>query len=164
MSKLGADAMLITEILDRRELRGGTAVGSAVLALAIAGAVLIMGAVNAYAEDRIAPYKTAREGYINTFHVTGKHELAPLAPLARDLRSLADASGGEMQARALLELGSVQRLSDQFPEAVSTLTRAAQLATARAGSHETADSGIRRQHPRPPRGTGARVPTETWLR
>jgi hypothetical protein len=148
MSQIGTDAMLNVKVLCRGEAGRGTAVHSAALALAIAGAVLISGVVRAHADDRVAPYQAAREAYIKTFRVSGKHELGPLAPLKRDLRSLADATSGEEQARALLELGSVQRLSDQFPEAVSTLTRAAQLATGLGRSNVAFDAwiGVARAH------------------
>jgi len=148
MSQIGTDAMLNVKVLRRREAGRGTAVDSAALALAMAGAVLISGVVRAHADDRVAPYQAAREAYINTFRVSGKHELGPLAPLERDLRSLADTTSGEVQARALFELGSVQRLSDQFPQSVSTLTRAAQLATQLGRSDVAFDAwiGVARAH------------------
>jgi hypothetical protein len=83
----------------------------------------------AHAEDRVDTYRAAREAYINDFRVNGRHELAPLAPLEHDLRLMTATTTGEVQARALFELGSVEWLSNEFPESVSTLTRAAELAT-----------------------------------
>ena len=105
--------------------------------LIMAIAIVLAGAAKARAEDRVEPYRAEREAYITGFRVSGVHDPAPLARLQHDLRSLVEATSGAVQARALLELGSVQRLSNEFPQAVSTLTRAAELAT-RLGSSEVA--------------------------
>lgn len=121
MSGASAGATIDAKVEHQHRLDWGTTFASAALAsLLMALAIVLAGAAKAHAEDRVEPYRADREAYINGFRVSGKHNPAPLALLQHDLRSLSDATSGETQARALLELDSVQRLSNEFPEAVST--------------------------------------------
>jgi hypothetical protein len=130
MSKGGADAAASAKVEYQHRLDRGTKIALAALLLPVmALAIVIAEATKAHAEDRVEPYRAAREAYIRDFHVSGRHDLAPLAPLEHDLRLITATTAGEVQARALFELGSVERLSNEFPESVSTLTRAAELAT-----------------------------------
>ena len=105
--------------------------------LIMAIAVVLACAVRTYAKDRLEPDRAVLDAYISEFRVSGTRDPAALAKLQRDLHSLVGATSGEEQAQALLELGRVQRITNQFTEAVATLTSAAELA-ARVGRSDVA--------------------------
>jgi CHAT domain-containing protein len=128
--------------------RGALSISARLVLLLMAAAISTTDPAKANSDDRIEPYRAAREAYINDFRVNGKHDPAQLIPLEHNLQFLVNQSGGEVQAQALFELGSVQRLANKFPVAVSTLTKAAELATQLGRSDITFDSwiGIARAH------------------
>jgi CHAT domain-containing protein len=110
--------------------------------------IFIIDPTTGQAEDRIESYRATREDYITNFRVTGRHDPAPLVRLERDLKLLVPTTGGEDRTRALLELGEVQRLANEFPEAVSTLGGAAESAARLGQSALAFDAwiGVARAH------------------
>ena len=87
-----------------------------------------LGRANAQPADPFAPYRAQRDAFVDAFRVDGRIDCEQLAPVASGLAALVRSSSGETQARALLELGTVQRLGNDFPGAVATLSQAAQTA------------------------------------
>ena len=134
-------------------------------AIRLAGYVLILiglmamsaaDPVAAQPVDPVAAYRAQRDAFIEAFRVRGTIDVAQLAPVESGLAALVHNSNGETRARALLELGTVQRLRDEYTDAVATLGQAAQAAQdlglrdvafeawigiARAHEYGTADHG-----------------------
>ena len=69
---------------------------------------------------------------MQTYRVGGRIESERLVRLAGKLDALVRNSTGETRARALLELGTVQRMHNNFLDAVATLSQAAQMGQALA--------------------------------
>ena len=80
--------------------------------------------------DPLAAYRAQRDAFIEAYRVGGTIDLSQLAPAERGLATLVQRSNGETRARALLELGTVQRLRNEFSVAAATLGEAAQAAQA----------------------------------
>jgi hypothetical protein len=97
-------------------------------------AVLLMmmmgGAGTAGAEDALESYRAVREAFVANFRTSGARDRSRLDAITQGLHSLAEGSEGELQARAMLELGTVLRLQNDFTAASETLTRAAEHAEA----------------------------------
>ena len=87
--------------------------------------------------DPLAAYRAQRDAFIEAYRIRGTIDLSQLAPTESGLAELAQRSSGETRARTLLELGTVQRLRNEFPAAAATLGEAAQTALA-LGLHEVA--------------------------
>jgi CHAT domain-containing protein len=115
------------------------------LALVMAVAILTTSACKACAEDHVEKYGAADQAYKKTFDVTGQQNPIQLVPVEQDRRSLVDATGGEAQARALLEIGLVQSKSSKKIAAL-TLTKAAELATRLGRSDIAFDAWIAAAH------------------
>jgi hypothetical protein len=79
--------------------------------------------------DPIEPYRAAREAFIKEFRVNGTRNQASLAAGLSGLQSLANGTDREVRARAFLEIGNIQRLSNEFADAGSTYTQAAIVAS-----------------------------------
>src|SRR5215831_11662219 len=90
--------------------------------------VCLAGTSAAQPADPIAPYRAIRDAFIEGYRVRGSLDRGRLLPAAAGLRALAAASTGELRARAMLELGTVERLQDQYAGAVAILTAAARSA------------------------------------
>lgn len=92
---------------------------------------LMVGAhvAHAKAPDPIAPYRAAREAFVRNYMVTGASDPAALSQNIPKLKSIAATISGEVRARALLELGYIQRVSHALTEAASTYAQAAKAAT-----------------------------------
>ena len=87
--------------------------------------------------DPVAPYRAVRDAFIENFRVSGSLDLSRLAPAARDLAALAASATGATKAQALLELGTIQRMRNEYAGAAVTLAQAARVATA-AGLRDVA--------------------------
>ena len=85
----------------------------------------LLGHAAALPADPLMPYRAQRDAYIETYRVEGRIDRERLIPLATELAALVQSSTGETRVRGLLELGTVQRLANEFPRAVATLTEAA---------------------------------------
>src|ERR1700716_3611215 len=104
---------------------------------ALGGAIVLMvvimiddlGPAQTQSGDPLTPYRAQRETYLEKYRVEGRIEHELLIPAASGIAALVQNSRGEMRARALLELGIVQRLINDFKSAVATLGLAAQEAT-----------------------------------
>ena len=97
------------------------------------GALIVISATDPTAAqpvDPVAGYRTQRDAFIDAYRVGGTIDLSQLAPAERGLAALVQGSGGQIRARALLELGTVQRLRNEFEDAIATLSHAAQAAQA----------------------------------
>ncbi|HTI80331.1 MAG TPA: CHAT domain-containing protein [Acetobacteraceae bacterium] len=84
----------------------------------------------AQSADPLAAYRAQRDAFIEAYRISGAIDMSKLAPVESGLVGLVQRSSGETRARALLDLGKVQRLRNEFPEAVATLSEAAQAAQA----------------------------------
>ena len=100
------------------------------LLLTVVVMVDLLGHATAQPADPLMPYRAQRDAYIEAYRVEGRIDRERLIPLATKLAALVQSSAGETPVRALLELGAVQRLANEFPDAVATLTEAAQKAEA----------------------------------
>jgi len=121
---------------------------SAPLVLAAAAMATFLGRADAQPADPAAPYRAQRDAFIETYRVEGRIESERLPPIASGLAALAQSSTGKTRARALLELGTVQRLANDFPGAIATLSQAAEAAKA-AGLPDVAFEawiGVARAH------------------
>jgi CHAT domain-containing protein len=147
MSKgsFGAEARTNKDQGGRDVRRAPVAAAGALLSASIAW---FSGANCALAGDPVEPYRSAREAYLTAFRVSGARDPATPAKLERELRAIVAQTGGETQARALFELGSDQRLANDFPAAVLTLSNAASTATTAGRSDVAFDSwiGVARAH------------------
>src|SRR6516164_5279374 len=100
--------------------------------LATAVIVLIWSASPAPAQtaDPVAPYRAKREAVQERFRVHGAIDKDTLAESSRGLEALAQKASGETRARALMELGTVLRMSNDYQGAIKAQTEAAREAEA----------------------------------
>src|SRR5712671_7658472 len=121
---------------------------SGVVILTVIAIAASAGRAEAQSTALLAQYRTQREAFVQTYRVDGRIDNERLVELAQGLDALVRSSSGETQARALLELGTVQRMHNDFREAVTTLSRAAQAADALRLRDVTFESwiGIARAH------------------
>ncbi len=101
---------------------------SGVLALMAVIMVDLFGRAVAEPADPLAAYRAQRDSFIETYRIEGRIDRERLPQIASGLAALVQSSSGETRVRALLELGTVQRLGNDFPGAVSTLGEAAKAA------------------------------------
>lgn len=120
-------------------------------------AIMALSPVPAAAQpDPVAPYRAMRNAFIEDFRVSGRLDPSRLAPAARDLATLAASATGPTKAQALFELGTIQRMRNEYAGAAVTLAQAALVATdagrrdvafdawigvARANAYGTSDHG-----------------------
>ncbi len=96
----------------------------------------------------LAGLSAARQAYVDHFRSSGQQQPREAARLEAQLQRLTANAEGETLARGLWELGTVQRFSGRFAEAIDSYQRAVQAATA-AGAGDTAFDawiGIARAH------------------
>jgi CHAT domain-containing protein len=105
---------------------GSSAVRRAAGAIAVLLGLLCV--QTAAQEDPLAAPRAARDELIHAFQVTGTRHLERLAPAAADLEAIASRSSGEQRARALLDLGTVRRLQNDFAGALAAYQEAAAAA------------------------------------
>lgn len=98
--------------------------------------------------DGLAELSAARQAYVDHFRSSGQQQPAEAARLAAQLQRLSASAEGESLARALWELGTVQRFTGRFAEAIDSYQRAVQAATAAGASDAAFDAwiGIARAH------------------
>ncbi len=89
----------------------------------------------AIAADPLDQFRAEREAWINDFRVNGTFDVARLNPLIDALGAFSGHTVGEMRARVLLELGTLQRLKFDMAAAAATLKEAAEVA-ATVGLHD----------------------------
>jgi tetratricopeptide (TPR) repeat protein len=123
--------------------------------------VLVSPLPAAAAEDPVAPYRALREAVQAEFRTTGRPDVARLAPAMSALQALAARTNGEPQVQALLELGRMQRLRNDFAASTMTLARAGELAEARGFGQAAFDAwiGVARAHMIGTRDHGAAAAT-----
>jgi CHAT domain/Transposase len=106
-----------------------------VLVFALVGAICVDHTTRAAPEDALAAYHTAIANYQEQFRKNGPQGATPYATLnsiEAGLQAITNESTGSLRARALLELGRVQRMGTRYEAAIGTLTEAARLANAAA--------------------------------
>lgn len=97
-----------------------------ILAALIEAATLdLAGAQSANVLDR---YRAQRDAFVDGFRVSGQQDRKQLDALTSGLAALVQQSTGELRARALLELGTAQRMGGDFQTAIATYSRAAEAA------------------------------------
>jgi hypothetical protein len=92
--------------------------------------------------DPVAPYRAAREAFLENFRVSRARDPALMLRRLPELQSIAARTNGEIRARALLEIGFIQRASNAGSKAVSSYTQAADVATQRGRSDIAFDAWI----------------------
>jgi hypothetical protein len=120
--------------------------GAAVLTVAVMSD--FAGHTQVQAGDPLAPYRAQRDAFVDAYRVAGRIERERLIVAANELAVLVQNSSAELLARALLELGTVQRLSNDFTGAVATFGKAAQQAISLGLADVVFDAwiGIARAH------------------
>ena len=86
--------------------------------------------VSARTADPVAPFHTAVEAVVDRFRQTGEVDAAALAEAARGLESHVQNTSGETHARALMQLGTVLRMSNDYQGAIKAQIEAAREAEA----------------------------------
>lgn len=107
--------------------------------------------------NTIVQLRAARDALIEQFRVHGTLDRDNARAIERDIETVVQTSEGEMRARALYELGQIQRLTGRFEEAIPTYERAA-LAAEGGGLADVAFDawlGIARSHAYGTRNHGA---------
>ncbi len=105
----------------------------AALSLSAFAAIVMISSANlsaAQTGDPVAPFRTQREAVVEGFRIGGSIDTAGLVIAARGLEAVAQNAGGETRARALMELGTVLRMSNNYQKAIEAQTRAAKEAEA----------------------------------
>src|SRR5262245_726128 len=100
------------------------------LALLAVGLITLLSSGSLAQSDPLSEAKQARDSFVQAFREAGRIDPAVLAPSVPALQALIAASNGATKARALFELGTIQRMTNHFPQAAATLAEAANLATA----------------------------------
>jgi hypothetical protein len=121
--------------------------GGALVVMAVV-MVDLFGRAEAQPADPLASYRAQRDTVIETYRVEGRLDRERLTPVAHGLSALVESSTGETRVRALLELGTVQRLGFDVLGAVATLGEAAKAAET-SGLHDAAFEawiGLARAH------------------
>jgi CHAT domain-containing protein len=98
-----------------------------------AAAIVILSsasAVPAQPADPVAPFRAEREAVQDAFRARGAIDKATLAEAARGLGGVVQTASGETRARALMELGTVLRISTDYQGAIKAQTEAARQAEA----------------------------------
>jgi CHAT domain-containing protein len=136
----------MTRLRERRiKLRSGL---TACFGLVGIGAIAVLSSGSIAKPDPLAEAKQARDAYVRTFREIGRIDPAVLAASVPALEALAAASDGATRARALYELGTIQRMTNHFSHAAATLAEAADLAAA-SGARDVAFNawiGVARAH------------------
>jgi CHAT domain-containing protein len=83
---------------------------------------------SAQSTDALDRYRAQRDAYVDGFRISGQQDASQLAALTRGLAQLAQQSSGEPRARTLVELGTAQRMSNDFRSAITTFSAAAEMA------------------------------------
>ena len=98
--------------------------------------------------DPLADAGQARDTYVRTFRESGRSDPGLLAPSVPQLQARVATSSVATKARALYELGSIQRLTNEYARAAATLTQAAELAAASGAPDVAFDAwiGVARAH------------------
>jgi CHAT domain-containing protein len=78
--------------------------------------------------DPVAVFRAKREAVVDGFRVGGTIDAAALADVARGLKAVVQNARGETRAKALMELGTVLRMGNNYKEAIAAQTEAAQQA------------------------------------
>ncbi len=117
-----------------------------ILAALIEAATLDL--ARAQSADVLDRYRAQRDAFVDGFRISGQQDRRQLAALTSGLAALAQQSTGELRARALVELGTAQRMGNDFQGAITTNSTAVDMAQA-LGLSDVAFSawlGIARAH------------------
>ncbi len=112
----------------------------AALSLSAFAVIVMISSANlsaAQTGDPVAPFRAEREAVVEGFRVGGSIDAASLAVAARGLEAVTQNAAGETRARALMELGTVLRMSNNYQKAIEAQTEAAKEAEA-LGLHDLA--------------------------
>jgi CHAT domain-containing protein len=96
----------------------------------VIGMILSAPVEAAEAPDPVAPFRAQREAVVDGFRVSGGLDTARLATAAEGLQAVVQGTTGEARARALMELGTILRMSNNYQKAIETQTEAAKEAEA----------------------------------
>ena len=84
------------------------------------GAIVMLSSGFGAQPDWLSEAKQTRDTYVRTFRETGRIDPALLAPSVPGLEALAATGDGATRARALYELGTIQRMTNNFSHAATT--------------------------------------------
>ena len=90
--------------------------------------VTLMMTIDAGAVETIEDLVAAREDFINQVRIHGKYEAGAASSLEKKIEATVAATDGEIRARALFELATIQRLTNRFDEAIATYQRVVKAA------------------------------------
>jgi CHAT domain-containing protein len=139
-------ARLIASYAFRGPMRSLSDVLIVILAALVEAATLDL--ARAQSADVLDRYSAQREAFVDGFRISGHQDPTQLAALTSGLAELARGSSGELRARALVELGTAQRMGNDFQDAITTYSKAAAIAET-LGLRDVAFSawlGIARAH------------------
>lgn len=103
------------------------------ISLSVLGMIIMATSANlssAQISDPVAPFRAQREAVVEGFRVGGSLDTASLVAAARGLEAIVGNASGETRARALMELGTVLRMSNNYQKAIEAQTEAAKEAQA----------------------------------
>jgi hypothetical protein len=92
--------------------------------------IVMISSAGPAAADPVGPFRAQREAVVDSFRVGGALDAAGLAQAARGLEMVARNADGETRARALMELGTVLRMSNNYQGAIAAQVEAAHEAEA----------------------------------
>ena len=86
------------------------------------------GPATAQPTDPVAPYRAQREAVLSGYRIGGVLDSAKLAEAAIGLEAVAGTASGETRAQALMELGTVLRMNNNYEGAIAAQEKAAKEA------------------------------------
>lgn len=110
--------------------------------------VILMVSANAETVDTLEQLRAARESYINNFRIHGTLDPEKARAIEKDIRVFIYGSDGEQRARALFELATIQRITNQFRTAIDNYESVVATAAALGNKGLLFDAwlGIARSH------------------
>ena len=119
--------------------------------------VLLMTNVNTVAADSINELRTAREVYIEHFRIHGERDIEQARLIENKLNTLMKNTNGKSYVQTLFELATIQRINNQFEQAIENYERAVAAAEKLEDSSLAFDAwlGIARSHAYGTRDHGA---------
>lgn len=94
----------------------------------LSSVVILMAILNANSLETLDQLRAARNAYIENFRRTGTRESEKAEKIEAQIRVIVEKSKGEQLAKALVELATIQRLTNRFEEAIVNFEQAAKIA------------------------------------
>ncbi len=88
--------------------------------------VTLMTHINAQASDIIDELRSARNDFVEHFRIHGTQDSEVAKGIETKLKNIVENTVGEQQTRALFELATIQRMTNQFEAAIQNYTLAAE--------------------------------------